>query len=121
MLGAGQPPLHRFRLGLEFMIAGHRQMDIAVHAKVARALSALAIPSTDHSTYPSLAASLHMSASEAHGAVKRAAQCGLVDETTRKAKRLALLEFVVHGLRTCSRPAGVGSPGAFPRHTRRRP
>jgi hypothetical protein len=29
MLGAGQPPLHRFRLGLEFMIAGHRQMDIA--------------------------------------------------------------------------------------------
>jgi hypothetical protein len=30
MLGAGQPPLHRFRLGLEFMIAGHRQMDIAV-------------------------------------------------------------------------------------------
>ena len=30
MLGAGQPPLHRFRLGLEFMSAGHRQMDIAV-------------------------------------------------------------------------------------------
>jgi hypothetical protein len=40
-----------------------------------------------------------MSASEAHAAPKRAAECGLVDETTRKAKRSALLEFVVHGLR----------------------
>ena len=30
MLGAEPAPLHRFRLGLEFMIAGHRQMDIAV-------------------------------------------------------------------------------------------
>jgi HD-GYP domain-containing protein (c-di-GMP phosphodiesterase class II) len=38
MLGAGKPPLHRFRLGLEFMIAGHREMDVAVHARVARAL-----------------------------------------------------------------------------------
>jgi HD-GYP domain-containing protein (c-di-GMP phosphodiesterase class II) len=38
MLGAGKPPLHRLRLGLEFMIAGHREMDVAVHARVARAL-----------------------------------------------------------------------------------
>jgi HD-GYP domain-containing protein (c-di-GMP phosphodiesterase class II) len=39
MLGAGQPPLHRFRLGLEFMIAGHREMDVTVHAKAARMLA----------------------------------------------------------------------------------
>jgi hypothetical protein len=26
-LGAGNPPLHRFRLGLEFMLSGHREVD----------------------------------------------------------------------------------------------
>jgi HD-GYP domain-containing protein (c-di-GMP phosphodiesterase class II) len=39
MLGAGTPPLHRFRLGLEFMISGHREMDVTTHAKLARALA----------------------------------------------------------------------------------
>ncbi len=39
MLGAGRPPLHRFRLGLEFIIAGHREIDITVHTKVACALA----------------------------------------------------------------------------------
>ncbi|HEY2902591.1 MAG TPA: HD domain-containing phosphohydrolase [Polyangia bacterium] len=39
MLGANNAPLHRFRLGLEFMIAGHREMDITVHMKVAVALA----------------------------------------------------------------------------------
>ncbi len=38
MLGAGKPPLHRFRLGLEFAISGHREMDAAAHAKLARTL-----------------------------------------------------------------------------------
>jgi HD-GYP domain-containing protein (c-di-GMP phosphodiesterase class II) len=39
-LGAGHPPLHRFRLGLEFAISGHREVDgmIAHHAAIARAL-----------------------------------------------------------------------------------
>jgi HD-GYP domain-containing protein (c-di-GMP phosphodiesterase class II) len=39
MLGAGHPPLHRFRLGLEFAIAGHREMNVGLHSQVARALA----------------------------------------------------------------------------------
>jgi HD-GYP domain-containing protein (c-di-GMP phosphodiesterase class II) len=40
-LGAGKPPLHRFRLGLEFLISGHREVDgmIAQHARLARSLA----------------------------------------------------------------------------------
>ncbi len=39
-LGSGHPPLHRFRLGLEFVISGHREVDdmIAHHAALARSL-----------------------------------------------------------------------------------
>lgn len=39
-LGAGHPPLHRFRLGIEFAVSGHREVDgmIAHHAAMARAL-----------------------------------------------------------------------------------
>ncbi len=39
-LGAGNPPLHRFRLGLEFALSGHREVDdmIAHHAAIARTL-----------------------------------------------------------------------------------
>jgi HD-GYP domain-containing protein (c-di-GMP phosphodiesterase class II) len=39
-LGSGHPPLHRFRLGLEFAISGHREVDgmVAHHAAIARAL-----------------------------------------------------------------------------------
>src|SRR5207248_9410614 len=38
--GYGHPPLHRFRLGLEFMLSGRREVDgmIASHSKVARQL-----------------------------------------------------------------------------------
>jgi HD-GYP domain-containing protein (c-di-GMP phosphodiesterase class II) len=38
MLGAGSPPLHRFRLGLEFLLSGHREVDgmIARHAELAQ-------------------------------------------------------------------------------------
>jgi HD-GYP domain-containing protein (c-di-GMP phosphodiesterase class II) len=41
MLGAGNPPLHRFRVGLEFAISGHREVDgmIVHHTKVARSLA----------------------------------------------------------------------------------
>jgi HD-GYP domain-containing protein (c-di-GMP phosphodiesterase class II) len=40
-LGYGHPPLHRFRLGLEFMISGHREVDdmVAHHAAIARTLA----------------------------------------------------------------------------------
>src|SRR3954468_2396725 len=39
-IGAGNAPLHRFRIGLEFAISGHREVDemIAHHADMARAL-----------------------------------------------------------------------------------
>src|SRR5256714_473181 len=40
LIGSGNPPLHRFRVGLEFAISGHRDVDdmIAHHAAMARAL-----------------------------------------------------------------------------------
>ena len=39
-IGAGRPPLHRFRVGLEFVFSGHREIDgmIAQHARIARLL-----------------------------------------------------------------------------------
>ena len=39
-VGAGSPPLHRFRLGLEFALSGHREVDnmIEHHAAIARSL-----------------------------------------------------------------------------------
>jgi HD-GYP domain-containing protein (c-di-GMP phosphodiesterase class II) len=39
-LGSGRPPLHRFRVGLEFALSGHRELDgmIAHHAAIARSL-----------------------------------------------------------------------------------
>ncbi len=41
LLGAGNPPLHRFRLGLEFALSGRRELDgmVAHHADMARALA----------------------------------------------------------------------------------
>ena len=40
LLGAGSPPLHRFRLGLEFAVSGHRDVNgmIEHHAEMAREL-----------------------------------------------------------------------------------
>ena len=39
-IGSGNTPLHRFRVGLEFVLSGHREVDdmIAQHAAMARAL-----------------------------------------------------------------------------------
>src|SRR6266704_2231279 len=39
-LGSGQPPIHRFKLGLEFVVSGHREVDhmIEHHAAIARTL-----------------------------------------------------------------------------------
>jgi HD-GYP domain-containing protein (c-di-GMP phosphodiesterase class II) len=41
LIGSGNPPLHRFRVGLEFMLGGFRDFDgaIAVHAQLAATLS----------------------------------------------------------------------------------
>jgi HD-GYP domain-containing protein (c-di-GMP phosphodiesterase class II) len=41
LVGAGNPPLHRFRVGLEFALTGHRALDgmISQHARLARALA----------------------------------------------------------------------------------
>jgi HD-GYP domain-containing protein (c-di-GMP phosphodiesterase class II) len=41
LLGAGNPPLHRFRVGLEFALSGRREVDgmIAQHAMLARTLA----------------------------------------------------------------------------------
>src|SRR4051812_44513582 len=40
-IGSGHAPLHRFRIGLEFALSGHREVDdmIAQHAAMARALA----------------------------------------------------------------------------------
>ncbi|MGW7684327.1 HD domain-containing phosphohydrolase [Kribbella sp. NPDC054772] len=40
LLGAGSPPLHRLRVGFEFLLGGHRGVEtmIAEHARLARAL-----------------------------------------------------------------------------------
>ena len=40
LLGSGNPPLHRFRIAVEFMLAGHRDVDgmIREHARIARLL-----------------------------------------------------------------------------------
>src|SRR6185437_9248934 len=41
LVGAGNPPWHRFRTGLEFAVSGFRDMDgmIAQHARLAQALA----------------------------------------------------------------------------------
>jgi HD-GYP domain-containing protein (c-di-GMP phosphodiesterase class II) len=49
LVGAGNPPLHRFRVGLEFAVSGHRQLDgmITQHARLARTLAEqLGLPGT---------------------------------------------------------------------------
>jgi HD-GYP domain-containing protein (c-di-GMP phosphodiesterase class II) len=40
LLGSGNPPLHRFRIGLEFVVSGRRELDgmIDTHTRVARSL-----------------------------------------------------------------------------------
>lgn len=50
-------------------------------------------------SYPSLAHALGMSASEVHNAIRRASDSGLMNLTTKRPNRQALVEFLVHGLR----------------------
>lgn len=59
------------------------------------------LPETEHPTYARLAATLGMSASEVHAAVKRAKAARLVHERDSRlhVDYRALLEFVVHGVK----------------------
>src|SRR5713226_8493983 len=48
-IGSGTPPLHRMRVGLEFAVSGHREVDdmISQHAALARTLAEqLGLPET---------------------------------------------------------------------------
>jgi hypothetical protein len=74
-----------------------RPQDIVVAVKLA-----LASPQT-RPTYKELAAALELSLSEAHGAVERATAAGLVD-SNRRANRVALLDFLVQGLKSAFVP-----------------
>ena len=53
---------------------------------------------SEQATYQALAASLDMSVSQVHSAVRRAIEAGLI-RSDRKANRSALLEFLVHGVK----------------------
>lgn len=49
LLGSGNPPLHRFRVGLEFVLSGHRDMDDMInhHARITLLLAEqLGLPDT---------------------------------------------------------------------------
>ena len=49
LVGAGNPPLHRFRVGLEFAFSGHRELGgmISAHSRLARSLAEqLELPGT---------------------------------------------------------------------------
>ncbi len=74
-----------------------RPQDVVVAVKLA-----LAAPQA-RPTYPELAAALAMSLSEVHGAVKRATAAGLVD-INRRANRVALIDFLVQGLKSAFVP-----------------
>lgn len=64
-------------------------------------------------SYPSLGAALHLSASEAHAAVKRATVSGLLGKD-RIPNRQALLEFLVHGLKYAFPPERKGIARGIP-------
>ncbi len=53
----------------------------------------------EKTSYADMAYALGMSASEVHSAIGRASESGLLNPTTRRPNRQALLEFLVHGLR----------------------
>ena len=65
-------------------------------------------------TYASLAASLRMSSSEVHAALKRAAHAGLYNAQERRPVRAALEEFVVHGVRYAFAPKRTGVVRGLP-------
>ena len=81
-----------------------KAQDIVVSLKLAM------LPPSPRPTYATLAASLAMSASEVHGAVKRAQAAKLINQmdSTFRVDRRNLLELGVTATTTCSGPkAGV--------------
>lgn len=64
-------------------------------------------------TYPQLALDLGLSASEVHGATKRAIHAGLLD-ARRQVRRAALLEFLVHGASYVFPPSRLGVTRGMP-------
>ncbi len=61
-------------------------------------------------TYSKLADSLHISASEIHGALKRCQVSRLYDPYSKKIRNTAVLEFLVHGIKYIF-PAQPGALG----------
>lgn len=57
--------------------------------------------------YSDLAKNLRMSQSEVHQAIKRSQLSGLYDPLTKRPKRQALIEFIIHGLKYAF-PAIIG-------------
>jgi len=89
----------------EYSIVMLKSQDLLVILKLAE-------ESEQRPTFPYLANSLGISASEAHAAVKRAARSGLVDEATRTVKKAALLEFIEHAVKYMFPPDWEGvTPG----------
>lgn len=77
-----------------------RPVDVAV---------ALRLTEAPEATYEALQRDLHVSKSTAHGSVRRLQAAGLLRPESRTINRLALLEFLEHGLRYAF-PAAVGAP-----------
>ena len=65
-------------------------------------------------TIASLAEGLRMSASEIHAALSRAENAGLYLPNKRKARRAALQEFLVHGIRYAFAPERLGMTRGVP-------
>jgi hypothetical protein len=69
-------------------------------------------------TFPDLAHALRLSASEAHAAVKRLEEAGLVDPSDRAIRVSAAEEFLVHGLKYVFPCApGARGPGVPTAHS----
>lgn len=89
-----------------------KEQDIAVAVRLTQ-------PESASLTYPSLGAALRISASEAHAAVRRATESGLLDRS-RAPRNSSLLEFLVHGIKyafpgvwkgiTRGIPTSIGAP-----------
>lgn len=71
-------------------------------------------PQDESWTYDSLAKQLSMSAAEVHAATKRAAAAGLMEASTRRLNRTALMELIEHGLKYVFAPERGGITRGIP-------
>ena len=83
-------------------------MSRAGHLKPVDVVVALRLADAPDTTYQHLADALGVSPSMAHGSVRRLREAGLVRPDRRAVNRLALLEFLEHGVRYAF-PARPGS------------